>query len=128
MDTVRSAPTQAGSNKLLWGGVAVVVILVLLMGAALIRIQAQPEAPRLVVLPALEAAPANAALPVASASADAATASLPPASAATEPHMETSRPRIVHLRASEPAVARAPQRDASRPGAVESETPPGVKR
>jgi hypothetical protein len=118
MDTVRSAPTQAGSNKLLWGGVAVVVILVLLMGAALIRIQAQPEAPRLVVLPALEAAPANAALPVASASAD----------AATEPHMETSRPRIVHLRASEPAVARAPQRDASRPGAVESETPPGVKR
>ncbi|MFZ2393316.1 hypothetical protein, partial [Rhodoferax sp.] len=59
MDTHRSSPAQAGGNKLLWAGVAAVVILVLVMGATLMRLQHQPQEPRLVVLPALEAPPAS---------------------------------------------------------------------
>lgn len=130
MDTDRNSPDKADRNKVLWAGVAVVVIIVLVMGATLIRIQAQPEEPRLVVLPALEAPPANAALDVTSASNGAASsaAPLPPASTATDPRVDTNKPRIVHPRSSEPAVARAPQRDPPKPDTVGTETPPGVKR
>jgi hypothetical protein len=129
MDTHRNSPAKAGSVKLLWVGVAAVVIIVLVMGATLIHIQTQPEEPRGVVLPALEAPPANAALAVTSASTEAASsaAPLPPASAATGPRVDTNKPRIVQPRTSEPAVARAPQRVASKSDAVEGDTLPGVK-
>jgi hypothetical protein len=130
MDTHRSSPAQAGGNKLLWAGVAVVVILVLAMGSTLMRHPAQPQEPRLVVLPALEAPPASPAPAVSSASTEAASsaAALPPATTATEPRVDTPKPRTVQPRTSEPAVARAPQRDTSKPDAAEGGTLPDVRR
>jgi hypothetical protein len=115
MDTQRSPPGKAAGSKVLWTGVAVVVIIVLVMGASLIHMQAQPAEPRRVDLPVLEAPPAIAAPAFASAATAALTPAtpVPPASAATEPLLNTDKPRIVHPRTSEPAVARAPQRPAS---------------
>jgi hypothetical protein len=98
------------------------------MGAALIRIQAQPQEPRLVALPTAEAPPTHAPPAVASAATEPATSAtpLPPASMATDPG--TNKLRIVHPRTSEPAVARAPERVSPKPDTVENETLPGVKR
>ncbi len=127
MGTHRSSKAKAGSNKVLWVGVAVVVIIVLVMGAALIRIQEQPQEPRLVALPTAEAPPANAPA-VASTATEALTSAtpLPPASMATDPG--TNKPRIVQPSTPEPAVARAPERATPKLDAVEGETLPGVKR
>lgn len=129
MTASRSTPPQTGSKKALWAAVAVVMVIVLAMGATLIRIQTQAPEPRLVVLPAMEAPPAIAASAVASASNEAASsaATLPPASAAVDPRLATNKPRIVHPRTSEPAVARAPERISSKPDAVEAGPQPGVK-
>lgn len=129
MDPQRNFPGETGSNKLLWAGVAIAVIMALVMGATVIRIQAQPDEPRLVVLPTMEAPPANAASAVTGASTDTASpaAPLPSPSTATEPRVDTPKPRIVQPHTPEPAVARAPQRLASKPGAVESDTLPGFK-
>jgi hypothetical protein len=100
------------------------------MGAALLRLQAQPQEPRLVVLPALEAPPSPAPPVVASATTEPArsAASLPPATSAPDPLVDTPKPRIVQPRTSEPAVARAPQRVASKPDAAEGETAPDINR
>ena len=129
MDTQRNSPGETGSHKLLWAGVAVVLVIVLAMGVTLMRLQAQPQEPRHVVLPT--AAPPSAAPPVEASDATEAAnsaASLPPATTATDPLVDTPKPRIVQPRTSEPAVARAPQRVASKPDAVENQTPPGVTR
>lgn len=126
MDTQRSSPDKAASSKVLWAGVAVVVIIVLVMGASLIRIEAQPGEPRRVDLPVLEAPPALAVPAFASAATPA--TPLPPASAAADPLVNTDKPRIVHPRTSEPAVARAPQRPAPKPDAAGGDTLPDVKR
>lgn len=130
MATHRSSPAKAGSNKVLWAGVAIVVIIVLAMGAALMRIQAQPQEPRLVALPSAEAPPTHAPPAVAGVATEAATSAtpLPPASTATDPLIGTSKPRIVQPRSSEPAVARAPERVSPKPDAVEDGPPPGVSR
>lgn len=130
MGTHRSSPAQATSSKVLWGGVAIVVIIVLAMGATLMRTQAQPQEPRLVALPALGTPPTHAPPAVASAATEPATSAtpLPPASNATSPRVDTPKPRIVQPRTPEPAVARAPQRLASKPDPVEGETLPGIKR
>ena len=127
MATHRSSPAKVGSNKVLWAGVAIVVIILLVMGAALIRIQAQPQEPRLVALPTTEAPPTHAPPAVANAATEAATP-LPPASTATDPLVGTNKPRIVHPRTSEPAVARAPERVTPKQDTVDSGTPPGVSR
>jgi hypothetical protein len=127
MNTHRSSPAQTGSHQVLWVGIAIVLIIVLAMGAALIRLQAQSQEPRLVALPALEAPPTHALPAVASAATEPATP-LPPASTATDPLVGTNKPRIVHPRTPEPAVARAPERDTPKPDTVENETLPGVKR
>lgn len=129
MGIPRSSPAQADSDKLLWTVVAVVVILVLAMGITLMRLQAQPQKPQAGVLPA--AAPPSAAPPVlASAATEPArsAASVPPATTTTDPVIEINKPRIVHPRTSEPAVARAPQRVASRPDAAEGDPAPDVNR
>lgn len=129
MNTPRNSPDKAGSNKVLWAGVAIVLMIALAMGVALMRLQAQSQEPRLGVLPT--EAPPNAAPPVmasAATEADLPAAPLPPASSATNPLVDTPKPRIVQPRTSEPAVARAPQRVASKPDPVEGETLPEVKR
>ena len=129
MGIPRSSPAQADSDKLLWTVVAVVVILVLAMGITLMRLQAQLQEPQAGVLPA--AAPPSAAPPVLAGAATEparSAASMPPASKATDPGVDTPKPRIVHPRTSEPAVARAPQRVASRPDAAEGDTAPDVNR
>ncbi|WP_296492754.1 hypothetical protein [Rhodoferax sp.] len=115
MATQRPTPAPAGSNKALWGAVAVIVVIVLAMGATLIRIQAKPQEPRMVVLPAAgpsanapAAADNSATNPVPSA------APSPTASTATDQPAETNRPRVVHSRTSEPAVARTPAPVVSR--------------
>ncbi len=130
MDTRRSSPDKADSSKVLWAGVAVVVIIVLVMGASLIRIQAQPEVPRRTDLPVLEAPPAIAASAFASAGTAVPTPAtpLPPASTASDPLINTNKPRIVHPNTSEPAVARAPLRVAPQPDAVEGNPLPDVRR
>jgi len=129
MAAPRSTPPPTGSKKALWAAVTVVMVIILAMGATLIRIQTAAPEPRLVVLPAMETPPAIAAPAVASASTEAAspTAALPPASAVVEPRLATNKPRIVHPRTSEPAVARAPERITSTPDAVEAGPQPGVK-
>ena len=130
MGIPRSSPAQADSDKLLWTVVAVVVILVLAMGITLMRLQAQLQEPQAGVLPA--AAPPSAAPPVlASAATEPArsAASVPPATTATDPLVDTPKPRIVQPRTSEPAVARAPQRVTSTPEPVDrDDAQPGVKR
>jgi hypothetical protein len=130
MGTPRSFPDQANSNKMLWTGVAVVLIIVLAMGVTLMRRQTQPQVPHQMALPTMEAPPSTAPPATASLAAEARTAAapLPPASAATDPRVDTPKPRIVQPRTSEPAVARAPQRVVSEPGAVESGTLPDVNR
>lgn len=130
MGTPRSFPVQANSNKLLWTGVAVVLIIVLAMGITLMRRQTQPQVPHQVALPAMEAPPSPAPPATASLATEARTAAapLPPASAATDPRVDTPIPRIVQPRTSEPAVARAPQRVASEPGAIRSRTLTDVNR
>ena len=130
MDTPRSFPARANSNKRLWTGVAVMLIIVLAMGITLRRLQTRPQVPHHAALPAMDAPPSPAPPVAAGLAAEARTsaAPLPPASAATEPHVDTAKPRIVHPRTSEPAVARAPQRVASEPGAVGSGTLPDVNR
>jgi hypothetical protein len=128
MNTQRNSPGEAG-NKLLWTGVAVVVVIVLAMGITLMRLQAQPQEPQPVTLPV--EVPPSAAPPVVTGAASEAVISvtpLPPATTATDPFVDTPKPRIVQPRTSEPAVARAPQRVASKPDAVENETLPGVTR
>lgn len=129
MDPQRHAQGEAGSNKLLWGGVAVVVVIVLALGIALKRLQTQPQEPQVVALPALQAPPSLATPAVASAATQAVSsdAAVPSAPGATDPHVDTLKPRIVQLRASEPAVARAPQRVTSQPGPVEDNTRPNIK-
>lgn len=110
MATPRSTPAPTGSNKALWGAVAVVMVIVLAMGATLIRIQAQPQEPRLVVLPTTAKPAANASTVADGAAADPVTsvAPLPTASSASDQLTDTNRPRVVHPRTSEPAVARTP--------------------
>jgi len=113
MATPRSA--QAGNNKALWGAVAVVMVIVLAMGAALIRIKAQPQEPRLVVLPADgPAANASAAAENVDAKPVTSAAPLPAAPTVADQLPETDRPRVVHPRTSEPAVARSPAPGVSR--------------
>lgn len=116
MVTPRVTPAPAGSNKALWGAVAVVMVIVLAMGAALIRIKSQPQEPRLVVLPASAGPAASAPAAADSAATDPVTLAtpLPAASTATDQPAETNRPRVVHPRASEPAVARTPAPAVSR--------------
>ncbi|MCM2297167.1 hypothetical protein [Rhodoferax sp.] len=118
MATPRSTPAQTGSNTALWAAVAVVMVIVLAMGAALIRIQAQPQEPRLVVLPASTAPAVNAPVSAAanSAATGPATTAAPgqPASATESSGTQANVPQTVHLRASEPAVARAPAPGVSR--------------
>ncbi|MDI1246907.1 MAG: hypothetical protein PSV24_16070 [Rhodoferax sp.] len=130
MNAQRNVPHKAGSNKLLWAGVAVVTTIVLLMGATLIRSQATPEEPRLVVLPALDAPPTDARPAVASAATEPTPLAtpLPPTPAANDPLVDSQKPRSVPRRTSEPAVARAPQRDMSKPDTSDSDTAPNVKR
>ena len=130
MDTHRSSPAKAGSNQVLWAGVAIVVIIVLAMGAALMRLQAQPQESRLEALPSLEAPPTHAPPAVAGAATEAAISAtpLPPASTASDPRLETDKPRIVHPRSSEPAVARAPERVTSKPDTAASDILPDIKR
>jgi flagellar basal body-associated protein FliL len=130
MDSQHKSPDKVGSNKVLWIGMVVVLVVVLVMGVTLIRIQAQAEASRIVTMPDVAKPPANAAQAVASGSTAAASAAdpLPHAAAATDLVMETNKPRIVQLRASEPAVARAPQRDTPTPATAEAQTPPDIRR
>lgn len=130
MDTIPRSTAQPGSHKTLWAGVAIVVIVVLAMGAALIRTQAQPQEPRLAVLPAAPEPTASASETGASAATEAvpSAAPLPPASTATDKLTDTNRPRVVHPRTSEPAVARAPERLTPKPDAANGDTLPDVKR
>lgn len=130
MTTHRSSPDGSGSNKLLWAGLAIVVVIVLVMGAALIWMQSRPQEPRFAVLPASEAPPANTTPVLASASPEAASSAAPlaPATANKDPLVDTPKPRSVQLRASEPAVSRAPERAASKLDAIEGDTPPDPKR
>ena len=116
MTTQHPTPAPAGSNKALWGAVAVVMVIVLAMGATLIRIKSQPQEPRLVVLPTSAGTAASAPAAADSAATDPVTlaAPLPGASTATDQPAETNRPRVVHPRASEPAVARTPAPAVSR--------------
>ena len=106
MATAHAPRAATNSDKVLWTGVAIVILLVLVMGAALLRLQAQPPEPRPVVLPTTEVPPL-----VASAAAPEAVASvtpMPAASAAMNKAVDTGRPRRVQAQASEPAVARTP--------------------
>ena len=116
MATPRSTEAPTGSNKALWGAVAVVIVIVLAMGATLIRIQSQPQEPRLVVLPTSAGPAANASTAAGSAASDpvSSAAPLPAASTATDQLTDTPRPRVVHPRTSEPAVARTPAPTVSR--------------
>ena len=113
-------PTEApdrGSNKRLWAALLVVVMLLLAMGATLIRIQSRPIEPRAVVLPKLVQAPVA---PVAPATlreikkvTNMPAALSEQAQAATEYVASqgiqiTEQPRPVSPRTSEPAVARPP--------------------
>ncbi len=125
MDPQRHSQGEAGSNKLLWGGVAVVVVIVLAMGTMLKR----QQAPQVLASPALKAPPSPATPAVASAATQAVSsdAAVPSAPGATDPHVDTLKPRIVQLRASEPAVARAPQRVTSQPDPVEDDARPNIK-
>ena len=115
MATPRNAPAPTGSNKALWGAVAVIMVIVLAMGAALVRIQAQPQEPRLAVLPAAEPA-ANASAAAENVDAKPATSADPSPAAppVADQLTDTNRPRVVHPRASEPAVARTPAPGVSR--------------
>lgn len=90
------------------------VLLVLVMGAALLRRQSQPLETQPVALPTTETPPvvASATSPQAVAS----TTPLPAASTATDGVFDTSRPRRVQINTSEPAVARTPADAASQPG------------
>ncbi len=130
MGTPRSSQVKAGTNPLLWVGVVLVLTIVLAMGVALMRLQAQPEEMRRAVMPALEAPPAIAAPALASAAAEArpTAAALPPAFMASDPIVNTQKPRIIHPNASEPAVARAPQRVLPNHDAAGNDTPPGATR
>jgi hypothetical protein len=116
MAAPRTTEAPTGSNKALWAAVAVVVVIVLAMGATLMRIQPQPQEPRRVDLPTTAGPPANAPVAADSAATDQATSAVPSpmASLATEPLADTNRPRVVHPRASEPAVARSPTPGVSR--------------
>lgn len=127
MTTRRTSPASTGSHKVLWAGMAVVVVLVLVMGVKLLRSQAQSQEPRLVAWPA-KPEPGTSA-PVANAVTQVASSADPTGSAsqATGPTPEASRPRRVQLQSSEPAVARTPA-NGTRPDAVEAESRPDIKR
>lgn len=116
MATPRSTPTQAGSNIALWAAVAIVMVIVLIMGAMLIRNQTQPQEPRPVVLPASTGAAAHASAAADSAATGPVTTATPaqPAPAAQSSDTQANAPRTVQLRASEPAVARTPVPGVSR--------------
>jgi cytoskeletal protein RodZ len=119
-----------GSSKTLWAALLVLVVVVLAMGAALIRIQSRPVEPRLVwvgqhgdVTPAVSAASAAVAPSSAASSAPTAATSQPPNKApaqmgkasdaisneASHSAIEiTAKPRPVLTRTPEPAVLRPP--------------------
>jgi len=130
MTTPRSTPSQAGSNKVLWAALAVVMVIVLVMGATLIRIRTQAQEPRPLALPASTKPAAHASAAADSAATAPVTTAAPvqPAPAAQSSGTPANAPRTVQLRASEPAVARTPARVTPRLDAVEGETLPGVSR
>ncbi len=111
MQTDRIAPAKTDAGKLLWAGLAVVLIIVLAMGATLIHVKNQPEEPRLAVLASNDAPGADVPTAASTATAaDSAASTSPPASTPTASIplvVETQKPRTVQLPASEPAVARA---------------------
>lgn len=112
----RNTPARTGSSKTLWGAVAVVMVIVLTMGAMLIRSQTQPQEARSPALPASTAPAALASATADSAATGPVTTATPvqPAPAAQSSGTPANAPRAVQLRASEPAVARAPAPGVSR--------------
>jgi cytoskeletal protein RodZ len=96
-----NTPTQtpaSGSSKPLWAAMLVLVVVVLAMGATLIRIQSQPIEPRMVVLPEPsqtqpvqattgESTPGTPAQPAVSAAAEPSSAAAPAASKKLEANM-----------------------------------------
>lgn len=114
------APASGGS-KTLWAAMLVLVVVVLAMGAALIRVQSRPIEPRMVVLPTPDqptATPVSAENNVqntAVAPINKASAAID--SAASDSTVETSaKPRPVLPRTPEPAVLRPPALDTSDSG------------
>lgn len=116
MTKPRSTPARTGSNKTLWGALAVVMAIVLTMGAMLIRSQTQPQEARPPALPASTEPAAHTSTAADSAATAPVTTAAPvqPAPAMESSGTPANAPRTVHLQASEPAVARAPAPGVSR--------------
>ena len=128
MNSPTDTPAPGGS-KTLWAATLVLIVVVLAMGAALIRIQSRPIEPRMSVLP--QATPlTHATAPAALASSEVVEPNLPPAlmdkaqkaieNKATQAIDITAKPRPVLPRQPEPAVARPPAPDASNATTPES--------
>jgi hypothetical protein len=107
-----SKPNTSASSKSWWAAVLVGLVVVLAMGAALIRVQDQPAEPRLAVLPAAAEQPLESSsgpvLLVAEPSQPAASANaVNETPQVDQPQIQiTDKPRPVLPQTPEPAVAR----------------------
>lgn len=119
-----TAAPSSGSSKTLWAAMLVLVVVVLAMGAALIRIQSRPIEPRMAVLPksgqALVAPTARTTQPKNKAEAPMNKASPAMDNAAASAPVITAKPRPVLPREPEPAVLRPPAPGASTTANPES--------
>lgn len=108
---------NTGSNKVLWVGVAMVVVLVLVMGVELLRSQAELQEPHRVALPVKPEPITGTSATDISAVTQAASSTQPVPSAAgkTDHPAVTDLPRRVQPSVSEPAVARTPAPVAPKP-------------
>ncbi len=111
-------PPSSNGNKTIWAAVAVLVVVVLAMGAALIRIQHQPVEPRMAVLPAqpqktiaseAEKFKQNQAIaPINKASVATNNVATTEAPSSQNSNPVSATPQVVHPQTPEPAVARPP--------------------
>jgi hypothetical protein len=116
--TPANTEPSASVSKTLWAALLVLVVVVLAMGATLIRIQGRPVEPRMVVLPtpdptkAAPATPKDNTLNASVAPMDKASNTID--NVASHPAVEvTARPRPVLPRTPEPALLRPPSVGAS---------------
>lgn len=110
-------PPASSASKTLWAATLVLVVVVLAMGAALIRIQSRPIEPRLVVLPKPSQTPATPTAPKKQPT-NMAVAPMNKASSAIDNAANsvieiTAKPQPVLPRKPEPAVLRPPAMGAS---------------
>jgi len=124
MPSPTDTPAPDG-RKTLWAATLVLVVVVMAMGAALIRIQSRPIEPRLAVLPKPSPTPATPTTPKKQAantiSAPANQASSAMGNAAGSATEISARPQPVMPNKAEPAVLRPPEMGASVPVHPESQ-------